>query len=259
MSMPKFPEHPDFTLEDSIIQIISSIAMEELALSHVLNAEGEKLQYVLGTLQTQKPPLPPASIDDLLEVNESIRETLSAVSMNQMYLLGKMSTAVNALSASDKDDDKGGGGDDGGDDGKPKLSLIHGEGPYDTRIDEGDWENKNFSMLIKYRLEQDIADPEIVIYEEGAVKLEDILKTNDFRGISVRAENPALNQYFRIDMDKTDDLSIIYNYIPDLDVWEDAQPGLPVIMETLILSKAGYEDARIKVILRYNGSLFTNG
>ena len=31
-------------------QILSSIAMEELGMSHILNAEGEKLQYILGTL-----------------------------------------------------------------------------------------------------------------------------------------------------------------------------------------------------------------
>ena len=37
------------TREEALTMIIASIAMEELALSHILNAEGEKLQYVLGT------------------------------------------------------------------------------------------------------------------------------------------------------------------------------------------------------------------
>ena len=35
-------------------EIISSIAAEELSLSHILNAEGEKLQYVLGLCQALK-------------------------------------------------------------------------------------------------------------------------------------------------------------------------------------------------------------
>ena len=51
MSMPSFPPNgADMTQEEALTMIIASIAMEELALSHILNAEGEKLQYILGTL-----------------------------------------------------------------------------------------------------------------------------------------------------------------------------------------------------------------
>lgn len=53
MSQPFFPHvTPGVTLnrEDAIRLILASIAMEELGLSRILNAEGEKLQYVLGTL-----------------------------------------------------------------------------------------------------------------------------------------------------------------------------------------------------------------
>ena len=51
MSMPTFPQiDPPLTREGSLNEIIASIAAEELSLSHILNAEGEKLQYVLGTL-----------------------------------------------------------------------------------------------------------------------------------------------------------------------------------------------------------------
>lgn len=50
MSMPSFPPNgADMTQEEALTMIIASIAMEELALSHILNAEGEKLQYILGT------------------------------------------------------------------------------------------------------------------------------------------------------------------------------------------------------------------
>ncbi|MCL2253796.1 MAG: hypothetical protein FWC09_05060 [Lachnospiraceae bacterium] len=99
MSMPKFPEIPGLSLEDSMVQIISSIAMEELALSHIINSEGEKIQYVLGTLETgtgssgQK-----ISLEDILKVNESVKDMLGAVSMNQMFLLGKLSAAMDAYS-----------------------------------------------------------------------------------------------------------------------------------------------------------------
>jgi len=59
MSMPSFPPNgADMTQEEALTMIIASIAMEELALSHILNAEGEKLQYILGTLPQAPVPVP---------------------------------------------------------------------------------------------------------------------------------------------------------------------------------------------------------
>jgi len=92
MSMPVFPEcNPCITRENAIHMILTSIAMEELALSHILNAEGEKLQHVLKHLK------PPNDIDKLLAVNASISNLLENVSQNQMLLKGKMDKALNAL------------------------------------------------------------------------------------------------------------------------------------------------------------------
>jgi len=98
MSLPKFPEVPrDMTCRQSITQILTSIAMEEVSLSHILNAEGEKLQYILGTLDGFTPPAPP-TVDQVLEVNQSVRDTLQQVAFNQMFLSAKMSEALKALS-----------------------------------------------------------------------------------------------------------------------------------------------------------------
>ena len=46
MSMPQFiaDEVPNPGREESINQVIAAIALEEIALSHILNAEGEKIQ-----------------------------------------------------------------------------------------------------------------------------------------------------------------------------------------------------------------------
>ena len=67
--------------------IIASIAMEELALSHILNAEGEKLQYILGTLPGASPCLCP---QDVLAVNKSVTALVEVVTQNQMLLKNKL-------------------------------------------------------------------------------------------------------------------------------------------------------------------------
>ena len=73
--MPSFPAaNPPIEREDAVNQILSSIAMEELGLSHILNAEGEKLHYSLGTLPGLSGP--PATVSDVLAANESVRSML---------------------------------------------------------------------------------------------------------------------------------------------------------------------------------------
>ncbi len=88
MSMPSFPPNgANMTREDALTMIIASIAMEELALSHILNAEGEKLQYILGTLPgSNSCPCP----QDVLAVNKSVTALVEAVTQNQMLLKNKL-------------------------------------------------------------------------------------------------------------------------------------------------------------------------
>ena len=94
MSQPNFPIiDPPLTRDGSVNEIISSIAAEELSLSHILNAEGEKLQYVLGTL----PGLgESADIEDVLDVNKSVQRTLDEITQQQLLLGAKLSAALDA-------------------------------------------------------------------------------------------------------------------------------------------------------------------
>ncbi len=94
MSQPTFPQiDPPLTREGSLNEIIASIAMEELSLSHILNAEGEKLQYVLGTL----PGLDEAAaLEEVIQVNQSVQDTLSGIVEQQMVLTAKLGAALNA-------------------------------------------------------------------------------------------------------------------------------------------------------------------
>ena len=95
MSMPSFPNvDPPIQREDAVNQILSSIAMEELGLSHILNAEGEKLQYILGTIPGLSGPT--ATVSDVLAANESVRGLLETAVQNQIFLKSKMQGALTA-------------------------------------------------------------------------------------------------------------------------------------------------------------------
>ena len=95
MSLPSFPNvDPPIQREDAVNQILSSIAMEELGLSHILNAEGEKMQYILGTLPGLSGPA--ATVEDVLNANESVRGLLETAVQNQIFLKGKMQGALAA-------------------------------------------------------------------------------------------------------------------------------------------------------------------
>ncbi len=91
MSLPQFPETSDLTRQDVINQIISSIAAEELALSHIINVEGEKIQYALGTLDGAPGG---STIENVLDINESANNMLSTILENQILLNGKLSDAL---------------------------------------------------------------------------------------------------------------------------------------------------------------------
>lgn len=89
MSLPNVPNiTPCISLKrrDAINLILSSIAMEEIGLSHILNAEGEKLQYFLSTC--------PEDLKSLLEINDSVNTTLRNVIKTQMLLQFKLEDAI---------------------------------------------------------------------------------------------------------------------------------------------------------------------
>lgn len=92
MSQPNIPPiDPSITLtrEEAVNLLITSVAMEELGLSHVLNAEGEKIQYAVGTLHDQQTERP-FTLDEVLSVNNSVLELMDAASANEMFLASKL-------------------------------------------------------------------------------------------------------------------------------------------------------------------------
>lgn len=84
MSLPNIPDiKPDIDLcrNDVINLLLSSIALEELGLAHIINAEGEKLQAGIE-LST--------SLNDLTDLNKSAEKMLRSVIKKEMLLQFKM-------------------------------------------------------------------------------------------------------------------------------------------------------------------------
>ena len=95
MSMPNIPNlNPTINIDrnDAVNIILSSIGMEELSLAHLLNAEAEKIQFSLGTLETANGQA--AGIDQILETNRLAGKMVRDVIKNQMLLAMKMEDTV---------------------------------------------------------------------------------------------------------------------------------------------------------------------
>jgi len=81
--MPTFPDRDTIlTREEAVNAILTSIAMEETALSHILNAEGEKIQYVLA----QKCH----NLCEVVTVNESVASLVEKITDLQFLLKAKL-------------------------------------------------------------------------------------------------------------------------------------------------------------------------
>ncbi|MED3663020.1 hypothetical protein NST62_11485 [Ureibacillus sp. FSL K6-8385] len=89
MSLPTIPDiTPQITLDrcKTIDLLLSSIAMEEIGLSHILNAEAEKLQAFLKKS--------PCDFYKYLAINDSINKTLRTVVKSQILLQFKLEEVV---------------------------------------------------------------------------------------------------------------------------------------------------------------------
>lgn len=103
MSLPNLPDfNPDLlNPENAAILLLSSIAYEEFALAHIINAEAEKIQATVGTLTCDNQcifnePMA-ADLDDLLDMNESVNNVLQSVIKKEMLLQFKFENVLKFL------------------------------------------------------------------------------------------------------------------------------------------------------------------
>ncbi|MEG0618548.1 MAG: hypothetical protein RR557_04490 [Bacilli bacterium] len=72
----------------AITDIIESVALEQTGLSHILNAEGEKLQKAIPRATTK---------DELIEVNRSVENMINSITRIETILTGKLELFENCL------------------------------------------------------------------------------------------------------------------------------------------------------------------
>ena len=81
--MPKiWSEHEDRTRQTAITNIIQSVALQEAALAHILKAESEKMEAVIGSHHV--------SNEDLFELNKSVERLVNSVTRLEMMLQAKL-------------------------------------------------------------------------------------------------------------------------------------------------------------------------
>lgn len=104
-NIPNITPNITITRDDAINLLLSSIALEELGLAHIVNAEGEKIQYALGTLPGITGPGP--SISQIINVNKSVRDTLDTVMKKELLLDSKLKSVIDLIGISEPTDPTG--------------------------------------------------------------------------------------------------------------------------------------------------------
>ncbi|MEF9866307.1 MAG: hypothetical protein RSC96_05235 [Oscillospiraceae bacterium] len=90
MSMPVIVPGTVTTIQ-AIADLMESVALEETGLSHIINAEGEKIQKFVA--------MPGVTAAQLLDVNTSVQQTINAISKLEMILQSKLELFASHINA----------------------------------------------------------------------------------------------------------------------------------------------------------------
>lgn len=88
MSMPKI-ECVNIEKCCAASSVLQSIALEEASISHILNAEGEKIQKILSLHSCDR--------KDILEVNKSVQDMVDKITNLELVLKSKLDLIVPLL------------------------------------------------------------------------------------------------------------------------------------------------------------------
>lgn len=82
---------------EAITDIIESVALQQTGLSHILNAEGEKIQLILKLAKTP---------EELLAVNDSVESMVNSITRLETMLQGKLALFKDCLCTGCEDEIK---------------------------------------------------------------------------------------------------------------------------------------------------------
>lgn len=80
MSMPELPEGKDF--KDALVDLLESIALEEVSLAHFVNAEAEKIQKAAKDKKMTS--------EEMIEFQKNISKTMRTTIKKEMLLQFKL-------------------------------------------------------------------------------------------------------------------------------------------------------------------------
>ncbi|MEH7255521.1 hypothetical protein V7111_25770 [Neobacillus niacini] len=110
MTFPNIPEEINpiegLDAEQVALLLLASIAFEELGLAHLINAEAEKLQGIIGTLVDDDDHLVNKDIKansfrELLKANKSVERVLQTIIKKEMLLQFKFENVLDFLKTID--------------------------------------------------------------------------------------------------------------------------------------------------------------
>jgi len=72
----------DGSRDQAITDLIQSVALQEAALAHIMNAEGEKMQAIIGKSDVTS--------EELLTLNKSVESMINSITRLEMMLQAKL-------------------------------------------------------------------------------------------------------------------------------------------------------------------------
>ncbi|MGL4345638.1 MAG: hypothetical protein ACRCTE_10595 [Cellulosilyticaceae bacterium] len=90
MGMPQIPDgknRPNF--EETIIDLLESVALEEMALAHMMNAEGEKMQELVRQFRCMD-----ICFCEMEDASKNMQHMVSSMIMKEWLLMSKLHTII---------------------------------------------------------------------------------------------------------------------------------------------------------------------